>query len=338
MLRMLKCPSLALVVCLIAAPLARGEGEKKENKKDAKTVVAVFTFDGPILEKPHGEEFPLFSPIKRPALKDVVERMKKAKDDKNVKAVVLLLDEVDLGLAQIEELREAMDGIKAAGKEVYAHVDSLLIMRTLALAAGASRISVTPTAIIMITGFNAESPYVRGLLDTIAVKPDFLTCGEYKSAAEIFMRKGPSPEAARMTNWLLDSLYESYQKMVAQGRGVKPERVRQWIDGAVYTPQQAMQQGIIDSVQHRQDFEAELRKKFGEDVKFDTKYGKKKQTEEIDFSSPFALLQFWMKLLEGGKKKATGKDVIGIVYVDGAILPGKPEPEPVRLGIGGLRL
>ena len=306
----------------------RADGDKKENKENGKPVVAVFAFDGPILEKPRGEEFPLFAPIARPSLRDVVERMKKAKDDKNVKAVVLLLDEVDLGLAQTEELRQALEGIKAAGKEVYAHVDAVLMTRSLALVAGASRISVTPTTIIIIAGFNAESPYVRGLLDTIGVKPDFLTCGAYKSAAEMFMRKGPSPEAAQMKNWLLDSLYESYQTMVAQGRGVKPERVRQWIDGAVYTPEQAVQQGIIDSVQHRQDFEAELRKKFGEDVKFDRKYGKKKHGEDVDLSSPFGLLQFWMKLLEGGKQQATGKNVIGIVYIDGAILPGKPEPNP----------
>ena len=40
------------------------------------------------------------------------------------------------------------------------------------------------------------------------------------------------------------------------------------------------------------------------------------------------VFQFWTSLLESGKKKATGKDVIGIVYVDGAILPGKPEASP----------
>ena len=96
----------------------------------------------------------------------------------------------------------------------------------------------------------------------------------------------------------------------------------------MYTPEQAVQQGIIDRAEHRQDFEAELRKKFGEDVKFDSKYGKKHQTEGLDFSSPLGVFQFWAKLLEGGKKKTTGKDVIGIVYVDGAILPGKPEPSP----------
>ena len=38
------------------------------------------------------------------------------------------------------------------------------------------------------------------------------------------MRKGPSPEAAEMEKLLLDSLYASYQKAVAQGRGVKPKR------------------------------------------------------------------------------------------------------------------
>ncbi len=329
MLRMLKCLSLSLIVCAMALPARGGEKKEEKKKEEAKAVVAVFTFDKAIAEKPSGDQLALLTAAEPPSLKDLVERMKKAKDDKNVKAVVLLLDEADVTLSQCEELRQAIDGIKSAGKGVYAHVDSLLTTQSLALAAGASRISATPTAIILISGFNAESPYVRGLLDAIGVKPDYLTCGKYKSAAEIFMRKAPSPEAAEMRNWLLDSLYNSYQTMVAKGRGVKPQRVRQWVDGAIYTPEQAVQQGIIDSVQHRQDFEAELRKEFGDDVKFDRKYGKKGQAEGIDLSSPVGLIQLWATLLEGGKKKAPTKDVIGIVYVDGAIVPGKPEASPL---------
>jgi protease-4 len=335
---MMKCLGLALAVCLIAAQSAPAAaitvkfGASEKEKPDAgKPVVTVFSLDGPVLEKPQGEELPLFAPPARPSFKDVVERMKKARDDKNVKGVVLLLDEVDLGLAQIEELRRTMESVRAAGKEVYAHVDNLVTMRGLALAAGATRISVTPTAIVMINGIDAESPYVRGLLDKIGVKPDFITCGEYKSAVEIFMRKGPSPEAKRMTGWLLDSLYDSFQKLVAKGRGVKPERVRQWVDGALYTPEQARQLGIIDCVQHRQDFEAELRKEFGEDLQFDKKIGKKRG-ETVDFSSPLGLFNFWASALKGGKKKAAGKNLIGIVYVEGTIMTGKPQPSPFSSG------
>jgi len=334
MVRMMKCFCLALALCLIAAQFAPAAGITKktgtstEKAEAGKPVVSVFALDGPILEQPQGEELPLFGPPPRPSFKDIVERMKRVKGDKNVKGVVLLLDEVDLGLAQIEELRRTIDAVRAAGKEVYAHVDNALTMRDLALAAGATRISVTPTAVIMINGINAESPYVRGLLDKIGVTPDFITCGDYKSAPEIFMRKGPSPQAKEMTNWLIDSLYDSYQKMVAKGRGVKPERVRQWIDGALYSPEQARLLGIIDSVEHRQDLEAELRKNFGDDVQFDRRMGGKKHAQTIDLSSPLGLFSLWMKALEGGKKKATGKNLIGIVYVQGEILPGKPEPSP----------
>jgi protease IV len=327
MLRMTEYLAIALAVCPFIN--ARAEAGQRD---DAKPVVAVFAFDGAMPDKPQGEEFPLFSPLGRSSLRDVIERLQKAKEDKQVKAVVLLLDEVELDLAQTEELRQALDAVKAAGKEVLAHADSALMTQTLALAAGASRISVTPTAVIMLTGLSAESPYLRGLFDKIGVQPDFLTCGEFKSAAEIYMRTGPSPEAATMRNWLLDSLYASYQNLVAQGRGVQPERVRQWIDGAVYTPEQAQQQGIIDSIQHRQDFEAELRKKFGEEVQLDRRYGKKKPSDSVDLSSPLGLFQVWAKLLDGGKKKASGKDLIAIVHVDGAILPGKSDPSPFSLG------
>src|SRR3712207_7127785 len=52
------------------------------------------------------------------------------------------------------------------------------------LLSGATRLSVTPTADLWVHGMYAEQPYVRGLLDKLGVRPEFLTCGDYKSAAE----------------------------------------------------------------------------------------------------------------------------------------------------------
>ena len=79
-----------------------------------------------------------------------------------------------------------------------------------ALLCGATRLSVVPTADLWVTGLYGEAPYLRGLLDKLGVKPDFLTCGDYKSAAEMFMRTGPSPEAEEMQNWLLDGIFDTY--------------------------------------------------------------------------------------------------------------------------------
>src|SRR5262249_34990897 len=149
----------------------------------------------------------------------------------------------------------------------------------------------------------------------------------YKSAAEIFMRKGPSKEAEEMQNWLFDSLYDTSVKLIAKGRGVKPDRVKHWIDEGPYTAESAKKAGLIDAVEHRQDLTAHLRGKFGKDLVFNHKYGEKKGPR-LDFSSPFAAFKLINELLGEAKKKKSGKTAVGIVYVEGPILTGSGQPSP----------
>ncbi|HZN36637.1 MAG TPA: S49 family peptidase, partial [Pirellulaceae bacterium] len=234
---------------------AAKSAEPAKSSETSKQVVAVFRLKGGLTETPTDESFP-FALEQTTALKSLVQRMQKAAADKDVRAVVITLSDFGAGFAQIEELRQAIAGLRAAGKDVYAHADSLSMPQYLLLS-GATQLSVVPTGDLWITGLAGESLHVRKLLDLIGAKPDFLTCGAYKSAAEMFMRPSPSKEADEMNNWLLDSLYESSLKLIAGGRGVTPEKVRQWIDEGPYTATKAKEAGLIDAVQHRQDFEAD---------------------------------------------------------------------------------
>jgi protease-4 len=257
------------------------------------------------------------------SLKDLVERLDKAAGDANVKAVVLLADGGTMGIAQREEFRQAMAKFRAAGKDVYAHADELR-MADFALLSGATRLSLVPTADVWVTGLHGEQPYVRGLLDKLGVTPDFLTCGEYKSAAELFMRKEPSPQADKMMNWLFDGLYDTLVTMIAKGRKVEPSKVKDWVDNGPYTADKAKAAGMIDAVEHRQDFEKFVKSKCGEEVVFDRKYGEKK-TPEIDFGNPFAIFKLLGEAMNESKKKKSGKPAVGIVYVNGSIQLGRKE-------------
>jgi protease-4 len=290
-----------------------------------KPVIAVFRLAGAITESPADETFSL-SMAPSTSLKDLVARLKKAARDPAVKAVVILPDGGSLGLAQTEEVRQAMKQIRAAGKEVYAHADSLS-MREYLLLSGASRLSVVPTADVWVTGIAGEAPYVRGLLDLLGVKPDFLTCGAYKSAAEIFMRSGPSPEAEKMENWLFDGMYDTMVGLIAAGRGVTPDKARALIDNGPYQAKSAKAAGLVDAVEHRQDFEAVLKKKYGKDVVFDKKYGKK-ESPKLNFSSPLAVFKALGEMFGEGKVKAGGKGAVAVVYVDGPIVIGGGTPSP----------
>ncbi len=290
--------------------------EKTDKKAEPKSRIAVFRLKSGLKESPADDTFIFGSPPV--SLKDLVARLKKAQEDKAVKAVVILPEGGSVGSAQIEELRAAMAGLRSAGKDIYTHADSLTL-RDYILLSGATRVSVVPTGDVWLTGLYAELPYLRGLLNLLGVQPDFLHCGAYKSASEIFMREGPSPEADRMQNWLLDGLYNTYLDLIAKGRKVNSDQVRAWIDNGPYTAEKARQAGIIDAVEHRQAFERMLKDKYGKDVVFDHKYGQKKQPN-VDFSSPFGFLKVWSDLLNESQKKKTGKNAVALVYVEGAIV------------------
>lgn len=318
-----------LVLGLLSVPtLAFAQGpDQKAAEPEPKPTVPVFRLAGSLKEAPT-DDLGLFGAASSGTLRETVARLDKAARDPAVKAVVVLVEPTAaVGRAQVEELRQAFERVKAAGKDVLAHADTLS-MGQYVLASGASRLSASPTADIEVVGLYGEGLYLRGLLDKLGVQPDFLTCGDYKSAAEIFMRHAPSAEADSMQNWLIDSIYESCVRLIAEGRKATPETVKSWIDGGPYSAERALKTGLIDAVEHRQDLESRLKAKHGDHVVFDRKYGRKSSTKP-DFSSPFGLMKFWAELLgQGQAKPAARKPGVAIVYVEGPIVVG---PEQASL-------
>ena len=319
----------AVLLSLICPTPARAAEPAAADEKAQSPTVAIFELDGPVLESPSQDVF-LFGeqPV---ALRDLIKRLRASADDDNVKAVVLIAENLALGPAQTEEIRGAIRHVRDKGKEVFVHSDSMQ-MKEYLIFAGASRISMSPTSDVWILGLHAETPYLRGLLDKIGVKPDFLQVGAYKSGAEIISRTGPTKEADEMMNWLIDSLHNSCIELIASGRKVDAAKVKQWIDTGMFTAEKAKEAGLIDAVEHRQDFDASIKKQFGASLVYDRRYGREKE-KQLDFSNPFAMFQVLGEMFGGGKPAEPKKDAVGIVYVDGMILPGSSRPS--IFGSGG---
>ena len=225
----------------------------------------------------------------------------------------------------MQELREAIMDIRAVDKDVYVHAD-MLSTGLYALACAGSHVSVVPTGDVWLTGLYSEQPYLRGLLDKIGVVPDFIQMGDYKSAAEILTRTGPSEPADEMMTWLLDSLYGSLVSMIAESRGMPPEKVKEIIDTGPHTAEKALEAGLIDSVKHRQGFVTDLKERYGTETKIVRRYGEDRGPE-IDFSNP--LMALWDLIAEVTKKaQKPTKPVVAVVYVEGPILVGSEDPSP----------
>lgn len=326
MTRVLSGLLLAAVVCS-SITVAADEPQVKP-KRRGKAVIPVISLSGVITEKPVPADMPFsFGGDTGDSLHSVLKRLDKISNDDSVEAMVLEADTVSMGRAQLDEIARSLRAIRAAGKKIHVHAD-LFTTGGLALISSASDISMVPTGYMFITGLYGEQVFLRGMLDKLGVVPDYFTCGDYKSAGEMFMRKEPSAEAAEMSKWLYDGIYDSLLTVISEGRGVEKDKVRSWIDAGVYTAETAIKAGIIDHIEHHQDFEARLKKQYGEDLKFDRKYGQK-ANKQIDLSTPFGLMNFYAELLSPSAPRKSTKPGVGIVYLVGAIMPGSSGGNPM---------
>ncbi len=256
------------------------------------------------------------------SLKTLVDRMEQASTDSEVKGVILTFDRMYLGLGQLEEIRESIGGLKAAGKKVYVHAEDMNTFEYSLLCA-ADHLSVTPQSSVWLTGIYAESLYVKGLLDKIGVQADFIHIGDYKSAAEMLTHTEPSKPADENVNWLLDGLYGSLVDMIAQSRGKTADQIRALVDDGPYLAEQALEMRLIDAVETREEFLARVNADFEGPVRIDNRYGQKKQPQ-INFANPFAFFTIISEMLKTPQKSQ--KDAVAVIYVEGVILPGHSQP------------
>ncbi len=285
--------------------------------------IAHFKLKGLLAETPV-EMPPLFASEPPLSLKALLERLKQARMDDKVVAVVIDLEQAALGVAQLEEFHASLQKFGAVDKPVYVHADQLMTM-SYAAASGASHISITPTGEVWLMGFHSETPYLRGGLEKLGIVPDFEQCGDFKTGAESITRTGPSEQSKEMMNWLFDGLYDSVVNTIGTGRGMKPKQVRGLIDGGPYSAEEALAAGLIDSVMYRQDFAADMKDRYGKNIEVVRDYGSESASDVPD--NMFAAFEFFMKMFNPSPKVYTEPSV-AIVYVEGMILTGQAEQSP----------
>ena len=287
--------------------------------------VVVFELEGILGEKPASQD-DIFMTQAAESLASMTKRMRQAADDKNIEAVVLVYEGISMSRAQAEELAETIQYIKDAGKPVWGHADSFMLGGYLLLSQ-VDRLSVSPEGAVIATGIYGGQMYLKGLLNKIGVEPDFIAIGDYKSAGETYTRTGPSDFARKNLDWLFDSLYDSMLELIAEGRGVDVAQAEAWIDEGVYSGREAVEDGLIDAAETREQFVKALEEKLGGKVKFERRYAKS-AGKSIDLSSPFGVLNFYAELLGGPQSTKITKPTIAIVHVNGPIVDGSPVASP----------
>ena len=180
-------------------------------------------------------------------LRNLANRLRELAKQATLTGLILRVEELQISLPDVVELRAAMNEFRSAGKQLRCHLESAGNATYLVLTA-CDTIGLAPLGAIAITGPSAMPIHVKPLLDRFGVTADFIHVGAYKGAAEPLTRDAPSEEMKETLGAILDRRYDTMVETIATARKIDPNTVKALIDTALFPAEQAKAARLVDDV------------------------------------------------------------------------------------------
>lgn len=176
---------------------------------------------------------------------DILYQLDQALSDDNVKAILLRIDSPGGTVAASQEI--AMEVAYAAEeKPVIASVGDVGASGAYMVASQCDEIIALPTSAVGSIGVITEIPNVAGLLDKLGVQFTVLTAGKYKDAGSPY--RSLTPTETTLIQQEVDNAYEEFITIVAEGRDLPEEKVREMATGWAYSAREGEKLGLVDTL------------------------------------------------------------------------------------------
>ncbi|MDP0518568.1 signal peptide peptidase SppA [Serratia marcescens] len=255
------------------------------------------------------------SRLQENSLFDVVDSIRKAKDDKNITGMVLQLNDfVGADQPSLRYIGKALREFRDSGKPIFAIGDSYNQTQYY-LASYANKVFLSPQGAVDLHGFATNNLYYKSLLDMLKVTTNIFRVGTYKSAVEPLIRDDMSPAAREADSRWIGGLWQNYLETVAANRQLTPQQLFPGAAGVLSglqaaggdTARYALDNKLVDELASRTAIENQLVKTFGWD-------------KQVNDFNAISIYDYQPKpdANQGGK--------IAVVFANGAIMDGPQTP------------
>jgi len=240
---------------------------------------------------------------------DLIKAVNVAALDSRVKAIIAHVNNSQLGLAQIQDLRHAVTAFRSTGKKAYFYSTGMGNFGggtdEYYLAAAFDEIWMQPDTEIGITGLDIEVPFIKGLMQKIGLDAEFYARHEYKNAAASLLNSGFTPQHKQETEQMGSSLFEQIVEDISADRGIEKKHLKSLINKAPVFAENGLKEKLIDRVAYRPELLEKVLTETGGQMIDVYDYA-----ENID---------------EGGKNLP----MVAFVTIDGTIDAGKSKNNPL---------
>jgi protease-4 len=252
---------------------------------------------------------------RRMPLREVLDGLERAKADDRVVGLLAHVGQGSFGLAQIQEVRDAVADFRASGKRAIAFTEAFGEFGpgngAYYLATAFGEIYLQPSGDVGLTGLMAETPFVRGTLDKLGIVPRFGARGEFKNAINTFTERRFTAPHREATTRLITSQFDQIVRGIATARGLPEADVRAVVDHAPLSAEHALDAKLVDGLAYRDEVVAKLEE------------GGTKP-ERLNLTRYLAL---------AGPPPATG-DTVALIHGVGVVSRGKSGVDPMSGDVG----
>ena len=204
------------------------------------------------------------------SVRDIVDALQQAANDDRVLALVARAGTPRMGLAEIQEVRDAVSAFRKSGKPTIAYAETFGEFGpgngAYYLAAAFDDIYLQPSGDIGLTGLMAESAFVSGTLEKLGLSPRMDHRYEYKNALNMFTEKKYTQPHREAILKIIESQFGQIVQGIAEGRGLEVEYVRTLIDRGPFLGAQALTEKLVDGLAYRDEVQTVIEDTVGEDA------------------------------------------------------------------------
>lgn len=176
----------------------------------------------------------------------VVEELKKAKEDPQIKGVILNVNSPGGSVYASERIANEIKALKEEEKPVYTVMREMAASGGYYISAPTDRIYASNETWTGSIGVIIQSYSLQGLFEKYGIKEQNITTGKMKDAGS--QGRDMSKEEKEYFQGLVDSAFDRFVKIVSEGRGISEREVRKLADGRVYDGSQALENGLVDKI------------------------------------------------------------------------------------------
>ncbi|QQR68571.1 MAG: signal peptide peptidase SppA [Alphaproteobacteria bacterium] len=195
------------------------------------------------------------------AARDMVETLRMAEEDDDLRVVILRLDTPGGSATASETIRRGVDRLRAAGKTVIVSMGATAASGGYWIASAADVIIAQPGTLTGSIGVLTGKMALEGLWKKLDV-----TWGRIQDGRNVGMWSNNTPYTPsehERVNAALDDIYQGFLDRVAQGRHLDRDAVRRLAGGRVWTGAQAKELGLVDHLGGLDTAMVEARRRLG---------------------------------------------------------------------------